>query len=460
MKRILWNKKELSHALGCCINYTSLAGITGISIDSRTINKGDMFFALVGNNFNGNDFIDEAIQKGASICFSDNLKNVTVSNIQNVIKVDSIPNTLNRLAKYRRNTLKGRLIAITGSIGKTSTKEMFKSAFSLSKQTFANIKNFNNHYGVPISLIQCPKDVDFCILELGMSAKGEIAHLTNIVKPDIVVITNIHPVHLESFQSIRDIAYAKSEIFKNTNNQGIAILNNKSRYLDVQISEAQKYNMRIFTFGNNKADCYIKSIKKISDKIKNIKIKCFDRDIEQHFQSVVGEHFLYNSLALFICAHICHYNLKLLYEPLKKFEPHSGRGKVIKLRGIILIDESYNSNPEALKTAIRNLKSFKFDGSRLLAIIGDMNELGEKSVNFHKKVKLDGIHKVFCVGNLMKNLYNKMNNSIKGLYTNKAIDMANVITHYITKNDIILVKGSSSMNMKIIVDCIKNKFTI
>ena len=456
MKQILWSKKELSNALGYSINHAILTDITGISIDSRTINKGDMFFALVGTHFNGNDFIDEAIQKGASICFSD-----SSMNIKNVIKVDSILDTLNKLAKYRRNTLKGKLIAITGSLGKTTTKEMFKSAFSISKKTFANIKNFNNHYGVPISLIQCPKDVKFCILELGMNAKGEIAHLTNIVKPDIIVITNIYPVHLKSFQSIKEIAYAKSEIFKNTNNQGIAILNNESYHIDIQISEAQKHNIRIFTFGkNDTADCYIKSIKKTGDKLKTIKINCFNKYIEQHLQSIVGEHLIYNALSLFICAYILKYNLNLVQQALKNFYPQPGRGKVINLKNIILIDESYNSSPEALKMAIKNLKSLKVNGSRLLAILGDMNELGEQSVDFHKKVKLDGIDKVFCVGKLMKNLYNQANNNVKGLCENKAIDMADIITKHIVKNDIILVKGSLCMNMKIIIDRIKDKFTV
>ncbi len=460
MKQILWNKSELSHALQRALDHKFFTNITGVSIDSRSIIEGDMFFALSGNNYNGNNFIDEALQKGASICFSDDITKVKLFNIKRVIDVKNVLKTLNFLARYRRNALKATLIAITGSLGKTSTKEMFKLALSSNGKTFANDKNLNNHYGMPLSLVKCPKNIEFCILELGMSAKGEIANLVDIAKPDVVIITNIYPVHLAFFRSIKEISYAKSEIFKNVNDQGFAILNNESNYFEVQMKEAQQYSVQTFTFStNNDANCYIKKIEINDDKYKSVKIQCFDVEFNQKFHFIVGEYLIANSLPLFICVHVLKLNLTLVQKSLETFKPKLGRGEVINLKKIKLIDDSYNSSPDAVRLAIKNAKSFKFENSRLLAILGDMKELGDCEVDFHKNVQLDGIDKIFCVGKLMKNLFNQTNNNIRGVYTNDSIEMAKIITDYIIENDIILIKGSCSMNMKLIVDQIKSKFS-
>ena len=251
MKEILWDINEVGEALNKIVKGEFLTPITGISIDSRTIEKGDMFFALSGENFNGNDFIDDAIRKGASVCISDDIRKVNLVNIKKVIQVDNVLEALNSLALYRRKSLKGVVIGITGSLGKTSTKEMFKLVLSSYGKTFATKKNLNNHYGLPLSLISCPKDVDFCILELGMSAKGEIANLTKIANPNIAVITNIHPVHLEFFNSIEEIAYAKSEIFENIAPSGFGILNSNSNHFEIQNNQAKEYGVKICKFGKN-----------------------------------------------------------------------------------------------------------------------------------------------------------------------------------------------------------------
>ena len=332
MKKTLWNKKELSEALSCSLQDKHFTDITGVSFDSRTIQKGDMFFAFTGKKLDGNNFINLAIKKGASLCFSDNIKNVNSLNIPKVIQVKSTYDTANTLAKYRRKTLCGKVIAITGSLGKTSTKEMLKFAFSSAKKVFANRKNFNNYYGVPMSLIECPKDVDFCILELGMSKKGEITHLVNIVEPNIAIITNVYPVHLEFFQSIEKIAYAKSEIFNNISRTKFVILNSESNYIKLQQNEAKKKHLKVFTFGkDNSSDCYIKETT-ICDKFKYLKIKCFGKYFQQKFQYIVGDHLVYNTLSLFILVYKLKLRPDLIINSLEKFRPLPGRGEVIKLK--------------------------------------------------------------------------------------------------------------------------------
>ncbi len=460
MKKILWDINEINTALNWTAESEFITSITGVSIDSRTIEEGDMFFALSGENFNGNDFIDDAIQKGASVCISDDIKKVNSSNIKKVIQVDNVFDALNLLAIYRRKSLKGLVIGITGSLGKTSTKEMFKLALSSCGKTFATKKNLNNHYGLPLSLVSCPKDTDFCILELGMSAKGEIANLTKIAKPSIAIITNIHPVHLEFFDSTKEIASAKSEIFENMAQPSFGILNRNSNYFDVQYNQAEKYKVKIHTFGKDtQADCYIKSIVKHDKTHKTAYINCYNKNYEQKFNANVGEHLIFNSLAIFICAISLNLNLNFIQKALENFKPQSGRGEVIDLNNNIkLVDESYNSSPEAIVSALQNLKSLKTDNSRIIAILGDMKELGEKEVDFHKNIQLDEVDKIFCVGKLIKNLYQSSNQNIRGEYTENSTQMAKIITDYIREDDIILVKGSFSMNMKLIVDKIKNEF--
>ena len=459
MKQVLWSKKELEDALNYQdINYFS--DVIGASIDTRTIEKGDMFFALSGENFNGNEFIDIAFQKGASLCFSDDIEKVSQANRNKVIKVNEVAKALNTLAKYRRQSMNGKVIGITGSVGKTSTKEMLKLALSYCGQTFASTKNFNNHYGLPLSLINCPKDVDFCILELGMSNKGEILNLTKIAKPNISIITNIHPVHLEFFASTEDIAYAKSEIFENMQQPGFAILNKESVHFNVQLNQAKKFGLEIFTFGKDaKSNCYINDI--IDDKnVKRVKMKCLNQDFEQNFDRSVGDHLIYNSLAIFICASVLNVDLTEIQKALINFKPQSGRGELINLSKCIkLVDESYNASPEALSSAIKNVVSFRKNNERVLVILGDMKELGVKEVEFHKNININGIDKVFCVGKLMKNLYDNSAEEVKGVYKENSNEMSKIINDYIKENDIILVKGSLSMQMKLIVDSIKNKWT-
>lgn len=458
MKEVLWNKEELKEALNCQ-NINDFLPITGISIDTRTIKKGDMFLALSGENFNGNEFIDIAFQKGASLCFSDNTEKVSLVNRNKVVIVDNVSKTLSILAKYRRKSINGKVIGITGSVGKTSTREMFKLALSSCGKTFASTKNFNNHYGLPLSLINCPRDVDFCVLELGMSGKGEILHLTKIAKPNISVITNIHPVHLEFFNSTKDIAYAKSEIFENMEKPRFAILNKESLHFDIQLNQAKKIGLEIYTFGkDDKSTCYINGIV-CENNIKRVKIRCFNKHFEQDFDDSVGEHLIYNSLSLFICANVLGLNINSIQRSLKNFKPQSGRGEIVNLsKNIKLIDESYNSSPEALSFAIKNATSFKKDNRRVLAILGDMKELGAKEIEFHKSINIDGIDKLFCVGKLMKNLYDSSVEGVKCAYKDNSDAMSKIINDYIKENDIILVKGSLSMEMKLIVEAIKHKF--
>ena len=453
IKQVLWSKDELSKALGQKIHQET-HDIIGVSIDTRTIEKGDIFLAIKGNNFDGNAFANEAIGKGASLCIIDDIYKVSEKNRDKVVLVNDVTNALNSMAKYRRNSLKGKVIGITGSVGKTSTKEMLSLALSACGKTYASLKNFNNHYGLPLSLVRTPIDTEFCILELGMSATGEIRDLSKIAQPNIAIITNVEAVHLQSFDSIAEIAYAKAEIFKNIKASSFGILNIDNIYYDILYQQACRSGVQTIAFGNSaKSDCYIKEIKYLANGEQLIDINCLGKDIQQKFCKDVGKHLIFNSLAVFACLNLLKVNMTAAQKALEKFTPFTGRGKITILsNNIILIDESYNASPVAVAVSIENLVSRKKENSRAIAVLGDMKELGKEEIKFHQNINLKGIDKVFCVGQLMKQLYDKTYHDIRGAFASNAEEMAKIILNHIQENDIILVKGSHSMNMKLIVE--------
>jgi len=459
MKKILWDDKELKEIFSQNIDLST--PITGASIDTRTMSKGDMFFGIRGKNFDGNSFIDQAFSKGASLCFSDNIEKVSKINRSRVIKVNDIMQILNLLAKYRRKSLKAKVIAVTGSVGKTSTKEMMKIGLSSHGETFATIGNFNNHLGLCLSLINCPKDIKFCILELGMSASNEISELVEIVAPNISVITNVNPVHLRFLNSTLEIVNAKCEIFDNTKCLEYAFLNRDSLHYDIQLQKAASKGITVFTFGLDKeANCYIKEIHTL-ERVKIAKIICFGEEYKVTFNINVGNHLIYNSPTVFILAKVLGLDLRLIGENLQSFLPISGRGNAMNLpNNVKLIDESYNSNPTSLLKALQHTLSFRNHYRRVIAVLGDMKELGDNEVEYHKNIDLTGIDILFCVGPLMRSLYDNAcySNLIKKKWSENSLKMAQIVTDYIKEDDIILVKGSLEMRMKIIVETIKSRF--
>ncbi len=458
-KQILWNKAELADALKQKIDQ-DLGNITGASIDTRTIETGDIFLALKGNNFDGNAFSDEAIEKGASLCIVDEIDKIKENNRNKIILVENVADALNSLAKYRRNSLKGKVICITGSLGKTTTKEMLRSTLSACGKTHASSRNLNNHYGLPLSLIRTPVDTEFCILELGMSSVGEIRSLSKIAQPNIAIITNVEAVHLEFFNSITEIAYAKAEVFENMKLPSFGIINISHIHSDILRQQADKNGVQIIAVGNNiQADCYIVKTERLANGDQLVDINCLGKNIQQKFSKDIGKHLINNSLAVFACVSLLNANLTVTQKALEKFMPFTGRGEITKLsHNITLIDESYNASPVAVAASIKNLTSRKKENSRAIAILGDMKELGKKEIRFHQSINLEGVDKIFCVGSLMKQLYDKACHSVKGAFTKNAEEMADIIANYIQNSDTILIKGSFSMNMKLIVEKIKKEF--
>ena len=252
----LWNSKSLSEALKLDIDIKYEA--SRIEFNSRDVSSGDLFIALKGVR-DGHIFVQDALDRGASIALVEYIPE-SIKDTSRLIRVSSSMDALNDLAIFNRSRLKAKVIGITGSVGKTSTKEAFKQALNGFGNIFCGRGNFNNYLGLPINLASAPLDSDYVILELGMNHSGEIRELTKLLRPDIAIITKIAPAHLEFFDSVSDIARAKSEIFEGLSEEGIAIINIDDEYFDIMYDIAKKYTSNIKTFGNNeKADSVLAS---------------------------------------------------------------------------------------------------------------------------------------------------------------------------------------------------------
>ena len=439
--------------------------VSGISIDSRTIKKNDLFIALKAKR-DGNDFIVSAIENGAKAAIINKIPKDLPKNFPFILVNNSVE-ALYSIAKYSRKKYKGRVIAITGSVGKTSTKDILTKMLSTFGVTHSSQKSFNNHLGVPLTLANIPKNADYVICEIGMNSKGEIEPLSKLVAPDVAVITNISAAHLASFKNLREIAYEKASICFGLKKNGLLIFSVDNKFYELVNNFVKERKLKSVTFGSNEnAEISIKNISHLKNKSYGsllIKNKVFT-----NFSiGALGSHQLKNCLAAL--AVILSYDLSLekALKELKDWVPRDGRGNFLdvnlkyKLKNIRIrvIDESYNSNPTSLNASLEILKSVQFDtkkSSRKIAILGDMLELGVKEKEFHRDIannsnifSFDTIH---CVGSLMKELYLELPQEKKGLLVSNPSDLLSHILINAEDRDIYLIKGSNSIGLSFIAN--------
>ena len=439
--------------------------VSGISIDSRTIKKNELFIALKAKR-DGNDFIVSAIENGAKAAIINKIPKELPKNFPFILVNNSVE-ALYSIAKYSRKKYKGRVIAITGSVGKTSTKDILTKMLSTFGVTHSSQKSFNNHLGVPLTLANIPKNADYVICEIGMNSKGEIEPLSKLVAPDVAVITNISAAHLASFKNLREIAYEKASICFGLKKNGLLIFSVDNKFYELVNNFVKERKLKSVTFGSNEnAEISIKNISHLKNKSYGsllIKNKVFT-----NFSiGALGSHQLKNCLAAL--AVILSYDLSLekALKELKDWVPRDGRGNFLdvnlkyKLKNIRIrvIDESYNSNPTSLNASLEILKSVQFDtkkSSRKIAILGDMLELGVKEKEFHRDIannsnifSFDTIH---CVGSLMKELYSELPQEKKGLLVSNPSDLLSHILINAEDRDIYLIKGSNSIGLSFIAN--------
>ena len=442
-------------------NFPLKTKIKNASINSKEIKKNDIFFAIKGKNKNGNLFIKEAFSKGASLAIVNR-----INKFKNIFKQIKVANTLKVLtnsSSILRENYFSKIIAITGSCGKTSLKELIGKTLKKISRTTYSPKSFNNKFGVPLSLFNLKETDDYGIFEIGMDRKGEINYLSNIIKPDVGVITNISYAHAKNFKNIKQIALAKSEIIHNIKDGGALVLNADDQFYNFHKKIALKKKLKIYTFSIMKKNSNIKlnSIKKEGKKYK-IFINVNNRKT-YFFTSCNFENNIMNILAALAVIIIFKDINKLAKNIFYNHHVPKGRGDISKIKvnkkNIYLIDESYNSNPLSLNSAIKNFDMIKINNSKKHLILGDMLELGKHSKKLHsdisKVINRTSINNVNVIGKYIVETYKNINKDKKGLILKRNSEIIDLIKNSINNNDYLMIKGSNSTGLYKLTNALK-----
>ncbi len=427
------------------------AKIKKASINSKEIKKNDIFFAIKGKNKDGNNFISEAFKNGACLAVVNKINKSGKKNTQ--IKVKNSLNFLTKTSKIIRQNSSPKIIAITGSCGKTSLKEMLKKTLNEFGTTSSSPKSFNNKYGVPLSLFNLNPKHEYGVFEIGMDKKGEIDYLSKILKPNVGIITNISYAHAKNFKNIKQIAMAKSEIINNIDTNGTMVLNADDNFFNLHKKLAIKKKLKVLTFSvNKKSNVRLKNIKKEKNKFKisiiiNKKNKFF-------YVSSNFKNFINNLLATITIVSIFKDPFQLNKNTFYNMNFPKGRGDISKIRfknkNINLVDESYNSNPLSLKSAIENFNLINTKNKKCI-ILGDMLELGKHSKSLHRKItpiiNSTSIDKVHIFGSHIKETYRNITPSKKGFILKESSQIIDLIKNELNNNDYLMIKGSNSTGL-------------
>lgn len=452
---ILTLKEILESTKGELIKSPSIDKFSDLSTDTRTIKSKNIFLALKGERFNGNNYIKEAKLKGASLCIVDEVL-LTEDEISSfdcgIIKVKNTKQGLMDIAAYYLKKLNVKVVGITGSTGKTSTKDLTAAALSYKYKVFKTEGNFNNEIGLPLTILSMDSTYEVAVLEMGMSNFGEIHNLAAIAKPHISIITNIGVSHLENLKTRENILKAKMEITDFFDKSNTLILNNDNDILN-KVQDDKNYKLIKIGINSSKDGLNYKASNIIisEDSIK-FSISENNHDVEEEFEiNALGMHSVLNSQLAIATARIMGLNFDEIREGFKNIKHTSMRLQVINNEDIKIINDSYNASPDSMKAAIEYLTNLR--GKRKIAILGTMKELGEDSYELHKNVacfaKEKEIDNILCIGEFSKAYIEGFGFGAKEFYsTEEVINYYNSIRQ---SGDIVLVKASRSMKFEIIV---------
>ncbi len=399
--------------------------IENIVSDSRAVNKGDLFVAIKGEKNDGHDYVAEVLKKGAAMAVVEHLVENAPADRQ--IVVENAIKAYGKIGAYNRSLYKGVVIGLTGSAGKTTTKEEVKFALSKFGKVYATNGNFNNHIGVPATLCKIDMDADYVVVEMGMSAKGEIEELVSYVQPDVAIITNVYPMHIEFFENFEGIAEAKAEIFKSIKKGGLAIINEDTNFSQILKKRAEENGAKVVGFGKNNHP--------------NVELKLAD----------CGEHNYYNAWCVLSLIKALGLDVNATAEHLSLFNALPGRGAKYDLKlpnggEYTLIDDSYSGQPEAMIIAIETLDKMPHSG-RKIVVLGKMAELGKTSKARHievgQVVAKSSIDVVVAVCPEMKDMLAQLDASKETHYFENKDGLDEfLINNLLQNNDIVLIKGA------------------
>ena len=442
------------------------ADVNGISIDSRTLVKGDAFFAIEGENRDGHDFVEGALKAGAGLAVLEREQRDRFPGAPLLI-VPDVLEALRDLARAARARMNAKVIAVTGSVGKTSTKEALRLALSAEGETHASIASYNNHWGVPLSLARCPAGAKYAVFEIGMNHAGEITPLTQLVRPHVGIITGIEPVHLEYFGSLEKIADAKAEIFSGVEPGGAVVLNrDNAQYERLATAARAAHIERIVSFGEHAAaDARLIQFSLQADG-STVEARILGQTVTYKV-GAPGRHLVLNSLAVLAAVSLVGADLALAALALNNLKPASGRGArtMLSVPGgkALLIDESYNANPASMRAAIALLGGAPVGKrGRRIAVLGDMLELGPAGAELHRAladtIETAEIDLVFCSGPLMRALWEALPSRARGGYAETAAGLESTVLAAIRAGDAVMVKGSLGSKMGPIVRALERQF--
>lgn len=440
----------------------TLPAITGFSIDSRTLRAGDLFFAIKGPRFDGHEFVHAAFQKGAAAAVVSDVR-PEISAEHSQLQVADTTAALQTLAREYRRQWGGKLIAVTGSAGKTTTKTFIASVLHSRFKVYSNPGNLNNQYGLPLSLLRMPEASDLAVMEMGMSAPGEIAALCRIAGPDIGIITNVQPVHLEFFKSLQEIATAKGELADFLEGSGTWIYNADDPLL---VERAARFRGHAVGFGLAGSGAVRAENLRILDAHRTDFDLRFGRQRAAVSLPVAGKYFVYNFLAAAAVALLLEISLEEVAAAAGSLSPAPMRGRIVHLKvSASVMDDSYNSNPAALHE-VATTASLLAGYSRRIAILGEMLELGERSREYHTNAGMElarlGFDWVIGVRGLSADICEGarragMAPSQVGFFPDSEA-AAEFVSGLCRSGDLILVKGSRGVHMEKIVERLVNDY--
>jgi len=455
----LWTSEQAAVATGGVA--TVPWKTNGVSIDSRTLNSGDLFVAIQGPHYDGGRFVASALERGAAAAMVSG--DVTANTITPLLIVKDTTTGLANLGRAARNRGHAKIIGVTGSMGKTGAKEALALVLGRQGLTSATQGNLNNQWGLPLSLARMPAETRYGVFEMGMNHPGEIDMLSRLARPDIAIITNIDAVHLENFESESAIAVAKAEIFAGMDPNGIAILNRDNAYFEQLRDAALAANVTdIRTFGTH-ADATSRLIDADVQGSQSDVTAQIDGETICYTIGAPGHHWVLNSLAVLAAVSALDADVGKAAEVLADVRPLPGRGArtsiETSLGSMLLIDESYNASPTSMRAALSVLGAADTaPKGRRIAVLGDMLELGPESSALHvglvDAITSNNIDLVYTVGSNMAQLAAALPSDITARHADSSPEIMTSLLDALSSGDVVMVKGSLGSRMDVVVDAL------
>lgn len=465
---LLWTSEALVEAMGGRPLGQMPEGVTGISIDSRSLKPGEAFFAIKGDTMDGHDFATAAIKAGAGLLVVAEGKLPALGRLAApMIVVPDVLAALEKAGIAARARSRARIIGVTGSVGKTSTKEALRHALSSVGKVHASAASFNNHWGVPLTLARMPEDSDYAVFEIGMNHPGEISPLVRMVRPHIAIVTLIAPAHLGFFRNLDEIAKAKAEIFEGVEPGGAVLLNRDDGRFKLLEKFARGAGIdNVMSFGENTRATFRLLKCTLEADHSMIVARIGGRDVQARI-GAPGRHIVQNALAVLGAAHLCGADVPTVATALASMSAESGRGQrhILQLPEgpATLIDESYNANPASMRAAIELLDATPVSGGgRRIAVLGDMLELGAHSARLHSAlaelISSTRTDMVLLAGPEMKALADTLPEGIRAEYRAGVEDLKPLLLNTVKPGDAIMVKSSKGIGFSKLVEALIKTF--